>query len=440
MKLLKKFAFLLFTTALFLGCDSDEKIDDLFDNNDSKADIEWSANLSKTISAALFRTSPAIDENDNIYILQKEYVGEGFTIDAFNKNGEKRWSKTNTTDVLLESQLTYYDGKLFVHCHDNRIICFNAENGDVIWNKRVTDSYNHARNFTIANNMLIYRADKTLTEYEWHLFALDISSGDVNYELDLTQFRENEEDEDRKHAFFEQSTLAANGNMVYFADDIHLFAIEATSSAFIVKWNSNLPDDVDLFHSYGTSGHQNNKIAIAPNGKIIVQYNVAVENLYDYKTAVYSPDGTLLWTHYYENNNGSITTDAQSNVYMGGASLLKLNGSNGSTSWTANPPLFIGSITNQVKGKDGRIYASDFFGVYIVNNSGSVVSNMSAGANTDSQPFSNLSLLSNGNIVVIAQGIDSGQIFCFKSSSEGVAKNIWAKREGNAKNTFNLKH
>ena len=77
-------------------------------------------------------TTPAIDDNSNVYI------AGGDTMASYDSNGNLRWSSTPIAGAILgessSPSLSSDNSKVYLAA-DAGIFAFDAENGEVLWQK-----------------------------------------------------------------------------------------------------------------------------------------------------------------------------------------------------------------------------------------------------------------------------------------------------------------
>ncbi|MCB8964355.1 MAG: PQQ-like beta-propeller repeat protein [Bacteroidales bacterium] len=409
---------------LLSSCSKDDAGDD--DNNPTtNANVEWTKQLALPINPALGQNyMPAIDENDNIYVLMSDFNG-GSAIQAFDKNGTELWSKSQN-DVNPHNQMpTYFQNKLFFTT-DKKLICLNASNGSKVWEYNIPDSMLYITPaIAIVNNFTLITLEKETAESSY-LFAINPSNGNVAGTLAIS--------DDRVWL-----NMAARGNTVYLAHGFLYKVTVSSNGAMSLDWNVQLPgDDPTVYFNF------ENDMVIAPNGNVTFAYG-ELSNPSLHILISYNSQGQKLWE--YERQYASrITLDEQGNIYDGGnKDLIKINGANGQKIWAAEPPsefeyVSMGNFTSMVHANNGNLYCGDVYGIYGANYSGDITysvysSTLELG---DSTPFSDVTLLSNGNIIVMTMGNGTnGNIHCIKANTGGISTKGWSKRGADAANTFN---
>lgn len=425
---------LLVASIGFTSCKKDEKKDpDPNGNNPTQTDLEWKGQLTLPVNPAMQFLVPAVDNQDNIYVLQDALggllLGGGYAIDAFDKNGNKLWSAESEGVDPINSQPVWYNNRLYFMVQDwdsGYLVCYNANSGSKEW--QVELGVLVSKNLTISNGMAVLLSKKEFGSH-WILESYDLQNGEL-----VAAYWE----EDGIPVFsYEHTRLVANGNTVFVCDDEKLFSFQVGSSSFEQNWNALLPADNEPENNFLVR----KEMIVSPNGNIVLHYATDPYDLNSLAIASFNQSGDLLWqSSPSQDISHRMIADSGNHIYQGGSSLWKLNGSNGQVAWSVDGPdeLFgMSSLPAPVMGKNGTIYTSDFMGIYLVDNSGSIKDYFLAGDVSDSFAIGQVVLLSNGNMVFTVMGEDRGQIFCLEGNSGGVASG-WSKSGANRANTFNL--
>jgi len=413
---------LVFTTS----CNKDKN------NPSDDSEVVWSANLELFINPALGRNyMPAVDENDNIYVMMADWDGNaglGYALQAFDKDGKQLWIKTDDNVSVFTQMVTYFDGKI-IYPTSSQIVCLNSSDGTEAWTYTPPDSLQTTYSIAIANNQLVAFISGFTSEYSY-IYSFNPANGNIN----ATEAFGGRE---------EVCAMAANGSTLYITYN-SLSSYNINTNSIDLNWSSLLPNN----NAYYEDTYRNmlNDITIDPvNGNIFFAYENPTQ--YGEKWLIaYDKNGNKLW----ENETFQathITACAENELYVSYDNLFKLNGQSGSQIWEAVPPsetMGLGnSINSTVYGNDDVLYAGDIYGIYGINNQGTEkYSAFPTSITGNGTPFTYVTLLSNGNIIVLAMSVDPdtepAKIYCLKASSGGVKKNIWAKWGANAANTFNL--
>lgn len=413
-----------FVAILFSSCKKNEIIDD--DNNQTTdAKIEWTKELALPINPALGQNyMPAIDENDNIYVLMSDF-NEGYAMQAFDKNGTELWRKSHNNIYPHNQMPTFFQNKLFF-TSDKKVVSLNASDGSYAWEYNIPDSMLFiTSSIAIVENYILVTLESGTADHSY-LFALDPSSGTVVGTLAVS--------DDRVWL-----NMAARGNTVYLAHGFLYKVTVGANGSMNLDWCVQLPGDDPTYYL-----NFEKDMVIAPNGNVTFAYGERANPFTDILIS-YDNQGQKLWE--FERQYASrITLDEQGNVYDGGnKDLIKINGVSGQKVWSVKPPskfeyVEMGSFTSMIHAKDGNLYCGDIYGIYGSNYSGEIKYSVYSSTLVlgESVPFSDVTFLSNGNIIVLTMGDGSnGSIHCIKGNTQGISTKGWAKRGANAANTFN---
>ncbi len=396
-----------------------------------EANVLWTSELALPINPSLGGNyMPAVDDDDNIYVLMRNFDGGlwgGYAMQKFDKNGNEMWVKQSTEEGYTpHNQMpTFYNNRLYFTT-DEKVVCLNAGTGNSEWEYNVPDSMLYITPaIAIVNNQVLITLENFTAEHSY-LFALDPASGRVKSTLGITDSRV-------------WLNMAARGNTVYLAyGKLYKVTVNAGGSMHL-DWSVQLPGgDPTYYISF------ENDIVISPNGDVSFAYaenrNAQLDHIISYNSS-----GTKLWE--YERSYAShITLDEDGNIYDGGINdLLKIDAASGQKAWETEPPSetlgFGNSFTAMVHAANGVMYCGDVYGIYGVNYSGEVkYSLFPEKISGTSTPLTDVTLLGNGNIIVMSMGEDggNGNIHCIEAETEGIAATGWPKRGGDAANTFNV--
>lgn len=390
--------------------------------------VVWKNDLAVKINPAIGRNyMPAVDENNNIYVLMNNLETDGWVMQAFNVSGTLLWTENSSSENAIRQIPTYYEGRLYFATH-SKIICLDASTGNLLWDLNPADSVETTTDIVISNHQLVTVFSGFTAEHSY-VAAIDPTTGDISAFKALGS---------RGQIF----KLAAVGSYFYVCYN-NLYKYQNNTGTIDLEWMQTLPGNIDANDEtyrilYGD-------MVIDPNNDNVY---LTYSNPTDYGTDVliaYDLSGNMLWkkdgvsaTH--------LSVDFDNNLYVSNSDLIKYNGNNGAEIWTATPPSETMGMGNEIDaithGQNGVMYAGDVYGVYGIDannqNQFQAFPNSIAGAQT---PLTYATLLSNGNVVVLGMAKDensSAQIYCIKEESEGVKPNIWAKWGANAANTFNL--
>lgn len=414
-----------FVAILFSSCEKDELIDN--DNNQTtNANIEWYKELALPINPALGKNyMPAVDENDNIYVLMRDFNGGGYAMQAFDKNGTELWSKSQNNVNPHNQMPTFFQNKLYF-TSDKKVVSLNATDGSNSWEYNIPDSMLFiTSSIAIVENYVLVTLQSGTADHSY-LFALNANNGSVAGTLAIT--------DDRVWL-----NMAARGNTVYLAHGFLYKVTVAANGSMNLDWSVQLPGDDPTYYF-----NLEKDIVIAPNGNITFAYSELANPSLDILIS-YNNQGQKLWE--FERQFASrITLDEYGNIYDGGnKDLIKIDGATGQKVWAVKPPsefeyVIMGSFTSMMHANNGNMYCGDVYGIYGSDYSGKIkysVYSSTLGIG-DATPFSDVTLLSNGNIIVLTMGDGTnGSIHCIKADTKGISTKGWPKRGANAANTFN---
>ncbi len=156
-------------------------------NVDEYGDIIWKKNIYKKIYKKIYKNLTFAIYEDNIYVADNI----GFIYAITSDSGKLIWIKNH--GVPLKSKIKVFDNKIFLINQDNRLICFNAKNGSIIWNIRSASSFIKSQNFlslalskqgdVVASTTLgeLLKVNSINGNIDWSLNTLGISSAATDF-------------------------------------------------------------------------------------------------------------------------------------------------------------------------------------------------------------------------------------------------------------------
>ncbi len=154
---------------------------------DEYGDIIWKKNIYKKIYKKIYKNLTFAIYEDNIYVADNI----GFIYAITSDSGKLIWIKNH--GVPLKSKIKVFDNKIFLINQDNRLICFNAKNGSIIWNIRSASSFIKSQNFlslalskqgdVVASTTLgeLLKVNSINGNIDWSLNTLGISSAATDF-------------------------------------------------------------------------------------------------------------------------------------------------------------------------------------------------------------------------------------------------------------------
>lgn len=430
---MKKYEIITLAFAAFLltmaSCRKDDDSTNGLQNGNGEMEVLWHNRLEVPVNPhGTSFEMPTLDEQDNIYIMSND-MSSGYALKAFDKDGNILWDKPGAGNYAVNEYVAYRNNRLYFTASESmwdfgtRLISLHANDGSLAWDFQLPDSlWYMSKQIAITDNKVLITMRKNTASHSY-LFAFDPSNGNITGTLPITEN-------------FEDFAIAVKGSTAYLTSD-KLYSINLNTME--VNWSVWLPgnDDDNRY-----SENHYSFIGIAGNGNISFSYQIN-QFAEDRGVVTYSPSGEQLWNREIKWLSNYISIDNHGHVLVScnGGKLFKLNGSNGDQIWQIEVP-FIGSFNDLILANDGTMYSGDVYGIYGVDENGDLKYHLEnklfTGLNATN--LSNISLLGNGNIIVLAMDRDAGNghIFCLKAGTGGIKAEGWAKSGGNAFNTLSL--
>jgi len=394
--------------AIFYSCGKDDSTnpDNPDDPNNPTSEIVWSTDLSHTIQTTT-NHYPAVDDNENIYLITKEY-GVGSVVQAFNKDGNELWKKQQD-DYPRNYSVSYYEGNIYFLTTEE-LICLDAQNGNEKWSisEFVEDDLGigNQDNFTFVGNNLVIPLINIQGTF---LVKLNPSSGLSNGSIKVCN-------QNRV-----VPRIAAKGNSIYLAED-SLYAISESG----IVWRANIENTERTTKDvYDLIVTQNNDIVVSAKSEMSNQRSV-----YLYKSE------ELLWSINFgtEVLTPNICELSNGNLVLAMGSLLTVDVTSGNEIWKLDSEILKSYETVNV-ATNGKIYSGNAYGIWGIDEDGNTISVF----NLNNDPISNPILQKDENIIVLSMGTDNSILHCVKQENTGgYAPGLWSGYGANAANTFNV--
>ena len=388
---------------LFFSCKKDEfhlgllKIDDV---------LQWSYTLPEDQGNYDEFLVPAVDENDNIYVVGKtDMQNNSGEIISLTAEGTKRWSFQ--TFGYPNSHVVYSDGKVYILSYyetfDNifqTLSCLNASDGSLVWSDRHINKYG---TMAMANNALYWAAEDTL--YKYSLDGQIISRLKID---DVSNIVPKYMSVYGNHIYLmEEDRNGGYGQLLKFIDNGDILTLNWEKAGFDNGEDNSVCD-----------------LAIDNNGNV---YFMTTGALY-----CIDLDGSTRWKNTdihglnsFERHSVSITDSGM--VLTGLDKLIKLT-STGKELYTKETYDFISYYFERapILGADKRYYTADYNGFTSDANGIRVINPDGTGYWYTKEPTGreNTALLHNGNMIFIFDGI----VYCIKAESGGLDQQAqWPK-------------
>ncbi|NPA69004.1 MAG: PQQ-binding-like beta-propeller repeat protein [Chlorobi bacterium] len=376
----------VFPLMFFNSCDGDD-IEDYLGKRKTEDILEWQYSLPAVTNSGRFtKETPAVDEDDNIYVFS--YVANGDIITSLTKNGSLRWEANIGDSGNVISRIAYKSGKLFFISHNddypvvNFLSCYNSENGSKEWRVEISGDCNA---FSVVDDGIITITDDNIN-YNYHVTKFDFNGIiTANTDMELN--------------YSENFTLINSfRNDVYIMGEFgntsiaHIFKYSFGGSYFTKEW------DLDLAENNNSAD-----FAIDGAGNIYV-----MTNGYFYSI---SSSGTVNWKNNevdiydMEIRTNPVLTDS-TNILLSYSALFKLNPA-GVILWKNE-----NENAGAVIGKNKKYYMIESYqGPKCVNTDGSIYWYSSLNIST-AYP----AMLHNGNLVYIYER----EVYCINTEAGGL--------------------
>lgn len=414
--LAKTLLFILAIT-LFQSCEEG----DLPNSENTNTDrLKWSYDFETVMAFSLQNNVPAVDEEGNIYFAAD--VQSGGQIAKLSADGNEIWS-INETDFPM-SQVIYYNEKIFYRT-DNQLVCRNANDGSELWSTQNTAGYN---TFALTPDK-IYTSnfvDGGIFGCNNSLVAFD-HAGNKVWETKI-KFSPND-------TITYPNAISVNGNNIYLGifvevDDSEFGILNYVDEGNSVtkNWSWLAPDD----YSVGGGSPRIKDFAIDDNSNIVFGmenggtqfvFSVNASGTENWRTATSMPEII-----------SSVSVDGMGNCYTAYSSVEKINDKGIVWSSAEKDEWQYEGLTSKapVIGEEGSLTYEDVSRIAAsVSADSTYLWEQFYGCNLCNDEFHNVTINSNGDIIVIGKAT----LYCFEGNGEGLSTTGWPKKYGDYGNT-----
>lgn len=154
---------ILYNKSIYVG--------DIYDNFYSINTVTGSINWKIATPGRL--TSEAEIGGNNVYLLTFNYLNEAnSSINCYNQNrGDTLWIKSYAVNALFRP--TFYDGNIYFSTTNGLVVCLDANNGNLKWEKKLDFDAHVATNMSVFNNSLFFGTTNKM------LYSLNGTNGSV---------------------------------------------------------------------------------------------------------------------------------------------------------------------------------------------------------------------------------------------------------------------
>lgn len=357
--------------------------------NINNLELSWTREISPNSTTGL-RTASPISVNGIVYLGSGE--GSDRTFYALNAtDGSLVWSAPTIGEVT--SSAAYHDGKVYVSDNGFRIYAFDANNGNIIWQRGFSLDGNGRFNSPLIGDGKLF-ISQTTTSSGGILRALNPSTGEL-YWSRAFPFAAN--------LFSSPSFAEVNINGVITPIVYQCHSNNNGGFGFLDAINANTGNIIwstQVNCRFSSPAISNNIVYIGSDGGVLY--------------ALDSATGGIIWTSNSIISSSIDSTPAIDNntVYVGGQSgfMYALDAQTGELKWKT----YIGPITSSAAIANGIIYVGTIvnFGLYALDtNTGNVLWSYTTPKKITASP-----IISNGYVFVSADradGIINGPLYAF---------------------------
>ena len=180
-------------------------------NINQNGEINWKKNIYKKIYKKVYKNLVFSIYQNNIYVADNI----GFIYSIGLNNGKLVWIKNH--GIPIKSNIKIYKNKIFLINQDNRILCFNTENGSKIWDIRSVPSFIKLQNF--LSSAISKQGDVIAINSSGDLFKVNANNGKIDWSLNTLEST-------LAHAtdFFKSSEIVIIDDNIIFSSKSSIFS------------------------------------------------------------------------------------------------------------------------------------------------------------------------------------------------------------------------
>jgi len=161
----------------------------------------------------------------------KIYVGDnvGFVYAIEVNTGNLVWVKNH--GIPFKSKIKVFENKIFLTNQDNRLLCFNAVDGSIVWDLRSISSFIKTQN--LLSLAISPNGDVISSFSSGDLVKINSKNGNVLWSLNALQST-------LKHAtdFFKSSEVVIRNNSIFFSTQSSIFSFNLDNG--FINWEQNV--------------------------------------------------------------------------------------------------------------------------------------------------------------------------------------------------------
>ena len=194
-------------------------------NINQNGEINWKKNIYKKIYKKVYKNLVFAIYQNNIYVADNI----GFIYSIGLNNGKLVWIKNH--GIPIKSNIKIYKNKIFLINQDNRILCFNTENGSKIWDIRSVPSFIKLQNF--LSSAISKQGDVIAINSSGDLLKVNANNGKIAWSLNTLEST-------LAHAtdFFKSSEIVIVDENIFFSSKSSIFSYDLNTGQ--INWKQEV--------------------------------------------------------------------------------------------------------------------------------------------------------------------------------------------------------
>jgi len=186
--------------------------------------LNWKKNIYKKVFKKIYKNLSLAINKDKIFV--SDNIGFIYSINI--ETGKILWIKNH--GIPLKSRIKIFDNKLYLINQDNRLICLNINNGNLIWDVRSVSSFIKSQNFL----SLAISKDENLfmLTSSGDLMKLSANSGRLYWTINTSSVSDASSD------FFKSSDIVVTDTDVILFAESKIYSFKNSNG--YLNWEKNI--------------------------------------------------------------------------------------------------------------------------------------------------------------------------------------------------------
>ena len=187
--------------------------------------LNWKKNIYKKTYKKIYKNLSFSTEDNIVFV--SDNVGFIYAVEV--DTGKLIWVKNH--GIPIKSNIKIFDKKIFLINQDNRLLCFDAKDGSIVWDVRSISSFIKTQNFLAM--AISKEGDLLMLGSSGDLIKVNAISGKVYWSLNTTNSMLAHDTD-----FFKSSDIVIADNDIIFSTSSFIFSYNLGTGYF--NWQKNI--------------------------------------------------------------------------------------------------------------------------------------------------------------------------------------------------------